>query len=264
MEPQTTSNRSMCHEPTIPDIHVSRKGLLMNKGRRHGGNRYSWLLAALLLMLIIGPLIGRFQLIGPGFYIGDLILAGVLLSSVKFLFKRHLHFVICLALTSLAIIAGALSRAVEADLSMPIRVFGHLMEAGLLGYMTALIGLDIFTTDEVGSDTISGSISVYLLVASFFAVIFTIIGIVEPDAFHIPSDIQVPDDSMGPDRLMVYFSITTITTLGYGDITPRGEFARSLANFEALLGQIYLTVLVARLVGRNLTHSMRKRSGEAT
>ena len=45
--------------------------------------------------------------------------------------------------------------------------------------------------------------------------------------------------------------------------TPRGEFARSLANFEALLGQIYLTVLVARLVGRNLTHSMRKRSEEA-
>ena len=55
---------------------------------------------------------------------------------------------------------------------------------------------------------------------------------------------------------MAYFSITTLTTLGYGDITPRASLPRSLANFEALVGQIYLTVLVARLVGRNLTQSV--------
>ena len=230
----------------------------MSLGRRSGGNRYTWLLAALLLMLIIGPLIGRFQIVGPGFYIGDLILAVVLLSSVKFLFKRHIHFVVCLCLTVIAIAAGSLSRFITTDDALAIRIIGHIMEASLLGYMTALIGMDIFTTEEVDADTISGSISVYLLVASFFAVVFTIIGNVEPTAFHIPPDIQIPDASMGPDRLMVYFSITTITTLGYGDITPRGEFARSLANFEALLGQIYLTVLVARLVGRNLSRSLRK------
>ena len=58
-----------------------------------------------------------------------------------------------------------------------------------------------------------------------------------PDAFRTPNDLALPDGSMGPDRVMVYFSITTITTLGYGDITPRGEMARSLSNLEALLGQ---------------------------
>ena len=258
MEPDEASNRFMSHERTFLDIHDPREPFVMSKPIKKSGNRYSWLLAALLLMLIIGPLIGRFQLIGQGFYIGDLILAVVLLSSVRFLFDRHLHFVLCLCMTFIAIVAGSLSRFVESDFSLMIRIVGHIMEAGLLGYMTVLIGMDIFTTEEVDADTISGSISVYLLVASFFAVVFTIIGNVEPNAFHIPPDIQVPDASMGPDRLMVYFSITTITTLGYGDITPRGEFARSLANFEALLGQIYLTVLVARLVGRNLTRSLKK------
>ena len=229
----------------------------MSKAKRNTGNRYTWLLAALLVMLLVGPLIGRFELIGTGFYIGDLVIAVVLVSSVKFLFANPIHFFSCLILTSLAIIAGVLSRLVDTDYSSQILVAGHFMEASLLGYMTALIAMDIFTTEDVDRDTISGSISVYLLVASFFAIIFTIIQIIDPAAFDIPPDVEIADPSMGPNRLMAYFSITTITTLGYGDITPRHEFARSVANFEALLGQVYLTVLVARLVGRNLTRGLR-------
>ena len=51
----------------------------------------------------------------------------------------------------------------------------------------------------------------------------------------------------------LYWSIVTLTTVGYGDVTPQSEFARSLSNFEALIGQLFLTVLVARLVGRQLS-----------
>ena len=47
----------------------------------------------------------------------------------------------------------------------------------------------------------------------------------------------------------VYFSFTTLTTLGYGDVAPRSDVARMLAILEALIGQIYLVVIVARLVG---------------
>lgn len=258
MESNRASGRFTGHERSFPAIRVPRECHVVSIRRRIHGNRYTWLLGALLVMLIIGPLIGRFQIIGPGFYVGDLILAVVLLSSIKFLFQRHVHFVVCLVLTSLAIVLGAFSRVVEVDQILMFRVGGHAMEAMLLGYMTGLIAMDIFTTEEVDADTISGSISVYLLLASFFAVIFTIVENVQPTAFHIPADIQAPDESMGPDRLMVYFSITTITTLGYGDITPRGELARSLANLEAILGQVYLTVLVARLVGRNLSRSLSR------
>ncbi|MCP4836579.1 MAG: hypothetical protein GY895_17630 [Phycisphaera sp.] len=221
--------------------------------KKYRKSRYTWLLGALMVMLLIGPLIGRFQLIGAGFYVGDVILAVVLLSSIKFLFNHHIHFTISLTLTILAMAAGGAARLTEPDLALTMRVAGHTMEGLLLVYMTVLIAHDIFTTDEVDGDTISGSISVYLLIAAIFSVMYTILGNLESNAFHIPPDIQVPDASMGPDRLMVYFSITTITTLGYGDITPRGELARSLANLEALMGQIYLTVLVARLVGRNLS-----------
>ena len=56
---------------------------------------------------------------------------------------------------------------------------------------------------------------------------------------------------------MVYFSFVTLTTLGYGDIAPLSQTARTLAWAEALLGQLYLTILVARLVGMHISYSGR-------
>ncbi len=52
-----------------------------------------------------------------------------------------------------------------------------------------------------------------------------------------------------------YFSFMTLTTVGYGDVLPRSDAARTLAALEAVMGQIYLTVLVARLVGLHIVHS---------
>ena len=60
--------------------------------------------------------------------------------------------------------------------------------------------------------------------------------------------------------LTLYYSIVTLTTLGYGDITPRTPPARMFAAMEAVTGQIYLTVLVARLVGMHIAHSTGRRT----
>ena len=57
---------------------------------------------------------------------------------------------------------------------------------------------------------------------------------------------------------MVYYSFVTLTTLGYGDIVPIAPSARALATLEAITGQLYLTVLVARLVGLHITHSSKQ------
>jgi voltage-gated potassium channel Kch len=59
---------------------------------------------------------------------------------------------------------------------------------------------------------------------------------------------------------MRYFSFTTLTTVGYGDIIPHSAAARTLASLEAVTGQIYLTVLVARLVGLHIVHARRSSS----
>ena len=129
-------------------------------------------------------------------------------------------------------------------------IASYTAEAGLL---SGAEEAGVFSTLEVDADTICGSISVYLLISGVFASIYTILVTLDPSAFLIPGPPADPDYSLGPDRLMTYFSLITITTVGYGDVTPQSEFARSLSNFEALIGQLFLTVLVARLVGRQLS-----------
>ena len=123
----------------------------------------------------------------------------------------------------------------------------------LLSYLILLISADVFTTKEVDADTICGSISVYLLISGVFATVYSIQLLVDPASFFLPEQPVGADASLGPDRLMAYFSLITITTVGYGDITPQSELARSLANLEAIIGQVYLTVLVARLVGSHIS-----------
>jgi hypothetical protein len=57
---------------------------------------------------------------------------------------------------------------------------------------------------------------------------------------------------------VLYFSLATLTTLGYGDIVPTSAVSRMLASVEAVVGQLYLTVLVARLVGLHIAHSIEQ------
>lgn len=239
--------------PAIADSPSPTRSRPVGLFRLYFGGRYIWLMTALLVLLIIGPLVGRVEVLAQSLYLGDFVLVLLLLASVRTFFDSRRHFQSCLSLAFIALIFGVLNRVVDPDLRVGFAVAGHVTEVVLLGYLILLIAGDIFTRNEVDTDTICGSITVYLLMAGVFSVAYTIILELEPGAFRIPADIKADDGSLGPDRLMAYFSLVTITTLGYGDITPKNEMARSLANLEALVGQLYLTVLVARLVGRHVS-----------
>jgi voltage-gated potassium channel Kch len=94
----------------------------------------------------------------------------------------------------------------------------------------------------------------YLNLATIFAAAYTLIWELSPVAFA-----NLPIATGGPGELatMTYFSLTTLTTTGYGDIVPIDPFARSLANLESLLGQFYLAITVARLVTLELADRRR-------
>jgi hypothetical protein len=61
-------------------------------------------------------------------------------------------------------------------------------------------------------------------------------------------------------RLYIYYSFVTITTLGYGDITPITDLANSFSFLEAVTGQLYIAILIARLVGIHIAQSMNKKA----
>lgn len=100
----------------------------------------------------------------------------------------------------------------------------------------------VLTTDEVDVNTIFASLCAYFLLAMCWWQVYGIIERVAPESFSMPAG-EVEKGST-----LLYFSLTTLTTLGYGDVTPRTEFTRVLATLEAFTGQVYLVVLVARLV----------------
>lgn len=102
----------------------------------------------------------------------------------------------------------------------------------------------VFGPGRVTIFRIQGAIILYLAVASMFAEFYRLIDFVTAHAFT--------GMAPGTDAAMVgattYFSLTTLTSTGYGDIVPVHPWARSLANFEAVIGQLYPATVIARLV----------------
>lgn len=112
-----------------------------------------------------------------------------------------------------------------------------------------------FNRSKVDVDLIYGTISAYLLIGSGFGEIYLAFAIADSNAF---SGIEMTSDFESLSRALNYYSFVTLTTLGYGDITPGTHYTKVLAYAEAITGQLYLTILVARLVGTYIAQSQNK------
>lgn len=133
----------------------------------------------------------------------------------------------------------------------------HAMGIVFVGYVVILMLRYLFSSDRVTTDTIAASLCIYFLLAILWAEVYSIMEILEPGSFRIAGSEQ--DVSLvlgaGGTAMALYYSLVTMTTLGYGDVVPSTAPARSFAAMEAVTGQMYLAVLVARLVGMHIAHS---------
>jgi hypothetical protein len=103
----------------------------------------------------------------------------------------------------------------------------------------------VYAPGRITFHRLQGAAVLYLNAAIIFAAVFTLIWELSPSAFI---GLPTTTDDLGEFATMVYFSLATLTTTGYGDIVPVDPFARSLANLESVLGPFYLAITVARLV----------------
>jgi hypothetical protein len=97
------------------------------------------------------------------------------------------------------------------------------------------------------NDTIYGGICIYLLLGYCFANVFALLETLSPGAFRFADG--APSTPSALEMQMAYFSFVTLSTLGYGDITPLSGPAKSLAMIEAVIGPMFVAVFLARLVG---------------
>jgi hypothetical protein len=108
-----------------------------------------------------------------------------------------------------------------------------------------LIIARVFRSGGINIYRIYGAIAVYLLLGILWAEIYIVFYLFEPASFYFNPTTQCHEP---PIAELVYFSFSTLTTLGLGDIVPIHPMARSMATLEALVGQLYPAVLLARLV----------------
>jgi hypothetical protein len=124
--------------------------------------------------------------------------------------------------------------------------FRHLVGAWLIMSVVLIfvVGRKVFASGRVNHHRIVGAILVYLSIATTFVALFTFVGLLIPKAFSG----MLFEDSPALATKVIYFSFVTLTSTGYGDIFPVHPVARSLCNFETILGQLYPATLLARLV----------------
>ena len=120
--------------------------------------------------------------------------------------------------------------------------------------LTWVVSHAVYAPGRITFHRLQGAAIVYLNLATIFASAFNLIWDRDPGSFA-----NIPPSTAGYGELatMVYFSLTTLTTTGYGDIVPIDPFARGLANLESVVGQFYLAVTVARLVTLEMADQRR-------
>lgn len=214
--------------------------------------KYELLLAAQILLSFISPLFSTSAYARP---VIDLAITVVFVTAIIVISntRKHLVFGLILMIPTLLITWGVNFYDTE--------TLGFISLAGsvlFFCYIAGLILTDIFRAKMVTLDIIAAGISVYLFFGNICGFIYAIIGRLDPNAFSIPEvTASYLGDKLSDISSAMYFSFVTLTTLGYGDITPINEFARSLAFLEAAMGQIYLTVLIASLVGIHISTSKK-------
>jgi hypothetical protein len=198
-------------------------------------------LALLILVSFVLPTLG-FGREDEALY-GSVAYSVMLLSGVALAWGRTRTFFVTLSI---------------AILSLATRWYSfhhHTVTAELTGDWCAIAAIlaliwvvlsQVFRPGRVSHYRIEGAISVYLMFGAAWAHGYRIVQVMIPGSFHGPG--QELNSISG----WTYFSFVTLSTVGYGDITPVSQVARTLAIGEALAGQLYLAVLIARLVAMEM------------
>jgi len=205
--------------------------------------RFLFLLISMLLIILFRPFLeGN---VGIKFLM-DLFFSLILLSGVYAVSRKKRTFLIALVFAFPAFFVEWSTYFVTFQSSF---IIGKMF--GLLFYFFLIIViLDyLFRETVITADMLIGAICVYLLIGAMWASIFTVLENINPGSF------RVPESAVSELSHFFYYSFVTLTTLGYGDITPITSAARSFSILEAIIGQLYIAILVSRLVGVHIAQS---------
>ncbi|EMI42269.1 potassium channel family protein [Rhodopirellula sp. SWK7] len=165
--------------------------------------------------------------------------------------------------TFIALAAGVLGYALisysEVARSVWSLVISDLCFLVVFSLLLLALGESVFSKGLSDLNRIIGAVCIYFIIGLLFALLYSLLETFQPESFSLS---MYENDAAGhQDRFgqLLYFSNVTLTTLGYGDIQPVSRPARSFATLEALIGQLYLAIVIARLVGVHIANASRTR-----
>jgi hypothetical protein len=169
----------------------------------------------------------------------DVLLPMVLISGIVAVSEHRKTLVTLVLLSVLAVVARWSELLLPVALQPEYRDTATLIALAVLAFA---VGINVFAAGRPLRDRVFGGIVLYLLLGVMWAVAYALVDTLTPNAFagRPANDAGLADWG--------YFSFVTLTTVGYGDITPVTRVARSLAMLEALVGQLYPAIIIARLV----------------
>jgi hypothetical protein len=221
---------------------MGERKLTVNK---RGGLRCTGLFFSLVAVSFFHPFSAVLDWLFPFFsdLLGTLLYTSVLVASVHALSTTKKHVVVAILLAVPALVLSWLSGFFGL---LEIRIAYLSFFLLFIGFTVVRVLSYVLNGKDVVADKIFGGLSVYLLFGHGWAFIFIILEALRPGSF---AGLAQPGAAEGMGSELIYYSFVTLTTLGYGEITPVSITARNLAAMEAVTGVLYLATLVARLVG---------------
>ncbi|HEY7113452.1 MAG TPA: potassium channel family protein [Thermoanaerobaculia bacterium] len=207
-----------------------------------------WGLSALLAFACLALFVGAplADTGGAGQIAFDVLFSLVLVSGVVAVGRRPLLTAAVAALTAATL---GFRWASFRSPGSPAELWGFALSIALLSVLAALVLMQVFREGPITGYRIQGAVVVYLLVGFAWAAAYEVVYRAWPGAFQFA---QRATDETRLTHGLLYYSFVTLTTVGYGDITPIHPVARSLAMSEALIGQLYPAILIARLVSMRI------------
>ncbi len=215
------------------------------------GGRYGRLLMAQIAVIVLAPLIVQG-------WAWNLVLAAlastILVTGLYAAEPTRKSLVLGLLLASVDVFIGQMSAQFEVRWLQALQT---VLWLSTLVFVAVLILEKILSGSGASIETLQAATCVYLLIGLIWVFLYSLIELAGVGEFQYPkgpSSAAWSDDGTRRSEFLrlLYFSYATLTTVGYGDITPAGGVARIGSVLEAITGQLYLAIMIARLVGMHI------------